>query len=50
MDEKSMQDLPQQGSQKSRNRSGLESDQGSNKTDLKKHWNKNNKNYQSKQR
>jgi hypothetical protein len=41
--------LPQQGSQKSRNRSGLENDPGSKRTKLKKHWNKNNKSYDSKE-
>ncbi|MFW6029259.1 MAG: hypothetical protein ACOCRO_03295 [Halanaerobiales bacterium] len=42
--------IPQQGSQKSRNRSGLETDPGTKTTDLKKHWDKRNKSYQSKNR
>lgn len=37
-------DIPQQGSQKSRNKSGLEKDPGTKATDFKKHWNKNSKN------
>ncbi|TCT15701.1 hypothetical protein EDC18_103412 [Natranaerovirga pectinivora] len=51
MDESIINNLPQQGSQKSRKRSGLESDPGTKKkTDLQKHWDKNNKSYQSKER
>lgn len=37
-------DIPQQGSQKSRKRSGLMNDPGTKTTDFKKHWNKNSKN------
>ncbi|WP_171903834.1 hypothetical protein [Cellulosilyticum sp. I15G10I2] len=44
MDEVTKQNIPQQGSQKSRERSGLEKDPGTQTTDFKKHWNKNKNN------
>lgn len=44
MDEVTKKLIPQQGSQKSRAKSGLENDPGTQTTDFKKHWNKNSKN------
>lgn len=44
MDEATKQNIPQQGSQKSRNKGGLEKDPGTQTTDFKKHWNKNKNN------
>lgn len=41
MDEVTKKEIPQQGSQKSRKRSGLQKDSGTKATDFKKHWNKN---------
>ncbi|TCK98806.1 hypothetical protein EDC19_1245 [Natranaerovirga hydrolytica] len=51
MNESTFNSLPQQGSQKNRNKKGLQQDPGiDEKTDLKKHFNKNNKSYQSKEK
>jgi len=36
--------IPQQGSQKSRKKSGIDKDPGTKETDFKKHWNKNGNN------
>lgn len=44
MDEVTKKSIPQQGSQKSRCKGGLEKDPGTQKTDFKKHWNQNTKN------
>ncbi|MDF2879263.1 MAG: hypothetical protein K0S30_2359 [Clostridia bacterium] len=44
MDEVTKQNISQQGSQKSRSKSGLEKDPGTKDTNFKKHWNKNEKN------
>lgn len=44
MDEVTKKAIPQQGSQKSRCKGGLEKDPGTSKTDFKKHWNQNTKN------
>ncbi|SFR75331.1 hypothetical protein [Anaeromicropila populeti] len=41
MDDAIKKSLPQQGSQKSRDRSGLESDPGTKNTEFKKHWHQN---------
>ena len=44
MDQADKLNIPQQGSQKSRNKGGLQEDPGTKETDFKKHWNKNQKN------
>lgn len=44
MDEVIRKTIPQQGSQKSRNKGGLQEDPGTQTTAFKKHWNKNEKN------
>ena len=44
MDEVTKKLVPQQGSQKSRSKGGLEVDPGTKATDFEKHWNHNTKN------
>ncbi|HEX3021415.1 MAG TPA: hypothetical protein VHQ24_07985 [Lachnospiraceae bacterium] len=46
MDDAIKKSLPQQGSQKSRDKGGLESDPGTKKTELKKHWKQNTKKHE----
>lgn len=43
MDEATKKLIPQQGSQKSRCKGGLDKDLGTKTTDFKKHWNHNDK-------